>query len=140
MARVKPILRIFDYEKAKAFYVDWLGFIIDWEDRPEGESAYVQISREDIILHLAEHDCYKPGAGAYIDDFDDLRAYYNQLVSILFDQDMQSLGMLEEYFDELMTQEQKGVDYDSKFLMEDNFMQIIDPFGNRLSFNDPDEN
>jgi hypothetical protein len=28
---VVPIFRIFDYKKATEFYVDWLGFKIDWE-------------------------------------------------------------------------------------------------------------
>ncbi len=29
--KVIPILRIFDYQKAVEFYVDWLDFKIDWE-------------------------------------------------------------------------------------------------------------
>jgi catechol 2,3-dioxygenase-like lactoylglutathione lyase family enzyme len=32
-----PILRIFDEAKARAFYVDWLGFKVDWEHRFEPE-------------------------------------------------------------------------------------------------------
>jgi catechol 2,3-dioxygenase-like lactoylglutathione lyase family enzyme len=31
--RVKPIFRIFSIDKAKEFYVDFLGFNIDWEHR-----------------------------------------------------------------------------------------------------------
>ena len=30
---VVPILRSFDEGKAREFYVDWLGFRIDWEHR-----------------------------------------------------------------------------------------------------------
>ena len=30
-----PVLRIFDLALAKAFYVDWLGFRVDWEHRFE---------------------------------------------------------------------------------------------------------
>jgi catechol 2,3-dioxygenase-like lactoylglutathione lyase family enzyme len=29
--RTVPILRIFDVEKAREFYLGWLGFKIDWE-------------------------------------------------------------------------------------------------------------
>ncbi|MEP7229033.1 MAG: glyoxalase superfamily protein [Ginsengibacter sp.] len=29
--KVIPILRIFDHKKAIEFYIDWLGFKIDWE-------------------------------------------------------------------------------------------------------------
>ena len=33
MQRTVPILHIDSYEEAKAYYVDWLGFKIDWEFR-----------------------------------------------------------------------------------------------------------
>jgi catechol 2,3-dioxygenase-like lactoylglutathione lyase family enzyme len=33
--RTTPILRIFDEAKAKEFYVDFLGFKVDWEHRFE---------------------------------------------------------------------------------------------------------
>ena len=51
-----PILRIFDLAKAKAFYVDLLGFRIDWEHRFEpGYPLYMQVSRDGVRLHLSEH-------------------------------------------------------------------------------------
>ena len=51
-----PILRIFDYEKAKAFYIDWLGFTIDWEHYfEENTPVYMQVSGNGITLHLTEH-------------------------------------------------------------------------------------
>jgi hypothetical protein len=55
-----PLLRIFDVGKAKEFYVDFLGFVVDWEQEfDENSPAYLQVSREDLILHLTEHhgDC-----------------------------------------------------------------------------------
>ena len=53
---VIPILRIFDEAKAKEFYVDWLGFKIDWEHRfEENFPLYMQVSAEGIQLHLSEH-------------------------------------------------------------------------------------
>ena len=33
--KTKPILRIFDEEKAKEFYINFLGFRVDWEHRFE---------------------------------------------------------------------------------------------------------
>lgn len=33
MTRIGPVLRILSYEDAVAYYVDWLGFTIDWEWR-----------------------------------------------------------------------------------------------------------
>ncbi|OWR29870.1 glyoxalase/bleomycin resistance/extradiol dioxygenase family protein [Saccharibacillus sp. O23] len=63
-----PILRIFDENKARAFYVDYLGFTVDFEHRfEEGMPLYFQVSRGPIKLHLSEHngDC-KPGSAVRI--------------------------------------------------------------------------
>ncbi len=51
-----PILRSFSEEKAKDFYVVYLGFKVDWEHRFEpGFPLYMQVSRGDLVLHLSEH-------------------------------------------------------------------------------------
>ncbi len=58
--KIIPVLRILDIAKAKEFYIDWLGFTIDWEHRfGENFPLYMQVSGHDIILHLTEHygDC-----------------------------------------------------------------------------------
>ena len=52
-----PILRMFDVEKAKAFYTGLLGFRIDWEHRFEpGFPLYMQVSRSGARLHISEHN------------------------------------------------------------------------------------
>ena len=59
-----PILRIFDEAKAREFYVEFLGFRIDWEHRfADDLPLYAQVSLGDCVLHLSEHhgDCC-PGA------------------------------------------------------------------------------
>jgi uncharacterized glyoxalase superfamily protein PhnB len=66
--QVIPVLRIFDIAKAKEFYMDWLGFTIDWEHRfGENFPLYMQVSLNDIVFHLTEHygDC-SPGAKVFI--------------------------------------------------------------------------
>lgn len=51
-----PVLRMFDVERTKAFYLDFLGFTVDWEHRFEPElPLYLQISRGACVLHLSEH-------------------------------------------------------------------------------------
>jgi catechol 2,3-dioxygenase-like lactoylglutathione lyase family enzyme len=51
-----PVFRIFDVAKAKEFYIDYLGFRIDWEHRFEpGLPLYMQVSRGGLVLHLSEH-------------------------------------------------------------------------------------
>jgi uncharacterized glyoxalase superfamily protein PhnB len=64
-----PILRIFDEAKAKEFYVDFLGFKVDWEHRFEpGLPLYMQVSKDGCVLHLSEHhgDC-SPGSAMRIE-------------------------------------------------------------------------
>ena len=51
-----PVLRIFAEDAARAFYVDWLGFTVDWEHRfHEGAPLYMQVRRSGVSLHLSEH-------------------------------------------------------------------------------------
>ncbi len=73
-----PILRIFDEAKAREYYVDFLGFKIDFEHRFEpGAPLYMQVSRGNAALHLSEHHGdASPGAGVRIgvDDLDALHA------------------------------------------------------------------
>lgn len=51
-----PVLRMFDEAKANAFYLDYLGFEVDWESRFSPTAPlYVQIHLGDAILHLNGH-------------------------------------------------------------------------------------
>jgi catechol 2,3-dioxygenase-like lactoylglutathione lyase family enzyme len=53
---VIPVLRIFDVEKAREFYTDFLGFSIDWEHTFDDHTpVYLQASRDGVLLHLSEH-------------------------------------------------------------------------------------
>ena len=53
---IVPILRIFNVEKASEFYLDFLGFQLDWQHRfGDNYPLYLQVSREQCILHLSEH-------------------------------------------------------------------------------------
>ena len=48
LARTTPILRIFDEFRAKEFYVEFLGFKVDWEHRFEpGLPLYMQVSKDE---------------------------------------------------------------------------------------------
>ena len=63
-----PILRIFSVDKAKEFYVDFLGFKIDWEHRfGDNFPLYCQVSRLGLRLHLSEHHGdASPGSTVFI--------------------------------------------------------------------------
>ena len=112
--RLTPILRIFDEAKAKEFYVDFLGFKIDWEHRfADDLPLYMQVSKEDCLVHLSGHfgDCC-PGSAVRIE----------------------TTG-LESYHQELLAKRYKharpGIEKQSWGTLD---MCIQDPFGNRLIF------
>lgn len=77
-----PILRIFDESKAREFYLSFLGFVLDWEHRFEGNMPlYMQISYQNCIIHLSEHhgDCC-PGAAVRI-EVGNIESFHSQLLS-----------------------------------------------------------
>jgi len=109
-----PILRIFDEPKAREFYVDFLGFRIDWEHRFEpGLPLYMQVSRGDCRLHLSEHyGDSTPGAALRI-PVEELDAFQRELLA-------------KQY-----AYARPGIE-DMPWGTRD--MSIRDPFGNRLTF------
>ncbi|REK18839.1 MAG: VOC family protein [Planctomycetota bacterium] len=112
--KTTPILRVFDEGKAREFYVDYLGFRVDWEHRfAEGMPLYMSVSRGDCVLHLSEHhgDCC-PGAAARIET-DDVDGYCAELAAKQY-----------KYL-------RPGVELKPWGSRD---MDIKDPFGNRLTF------
>lgn len=110
-----PIFRIFDLALAKRFYVEWLGFTVDWEHQfAPGMPHYLQIRRGACVLHLTEHygDC-SAGAKAFI-NLDDVRALHAELHSRPHPN--MRPGVEEAPWGALT-------------------MEVVDPFGNRICFN-----
>jgi catechol 2,3-dioxygenase-like lactoylglutathione lyase family enzyme len=115
MLQTIPILRIFAVDKAREFYVGFLGFTVDWEHRFDDRAPlYLQVSRGALVLHLSEHHgdaC--PGSTVFV-----------------------RLTGIDEYHREITAKGygymRPGVDvapWNAKV------MEVIDPFGNRLRFN-----
>jgi catechol 2,3-dioxygenase-like lactoylglutathione lyase family enzyme len=112
--RVTPILRIFDEDQARRFYVGFLGMAVDWEHRFEpGLPLYMQVSRDGLVLHLSGHhgDCC-PGAAMRI-QVRDVDALHAELAA-------------QEYSHARPAVEQ--MPWGSRD------MSVTDPFGNRLTF------
>jgi len=76
MQNVYPTLRITNYEKSKAFYVDGLGFQIEGEHRFAPHlPVFITISRDGLSLYLSQHagDCQAGGlVFLYVPDVDAL--------------------------------------------------------------------
>lgn len=114
LGTVTPILRMFDETLTRAFYVDFLGFQVDWEHRFEGNfPLYTQISKDGCLLHLTGHfgDC-SPGSAIRIAT-SDVDAYQAELIA-------------KEY-----KHARPGV---NEVPWGGREMSITDPSGNRLTF------
>ena len=77
-----PVIRIFDEEKAKEFYLGFLGMNLDWEHRfEEGFPIYMQVSKGSLVFHLSEHsgDC-TPGGKTFV-HVDDLEGLFKEVTS-----------------------------------------------------------
>ncbi|MDB5128852.1 glyoxalase superfamily protein [Mucilaginibacter sp.] len=116
MATITPILRIFDYDKAVEFYINWLGFKIDWEYKPGNAPIYMQISLQDMQLHLSEHHGdASPGSHIRIENFVGLELYHQQLLNKEYKYNRPGLEIPEWNKNAIET-------------------TVYDPFGNRLTF------
>ena len=80
MQQVVPVLRITNYERSKAFYVDGLGFTIDWEHRFEPHfPVFMQLTRDGMTIDLTEHrgDC--PVGGLVLFYVSNVDEWYDEL-------------------------------------------------------------
>lgn len=116
LTTVIPVLRIFDVAKAKEFYIDWLEFVVDWEHTFDSNApVYMQISKGGAIFHLSEHyGDGTPGSHVFI-WCTHLEAFQKNLLQKNY-----------KYF-------RPGLEttfYNSIS------MDVLDPFGNKLSFNE----
>ena len=109
-----PLLRIFDVEKAKEFYVGFLGFAIDWEHRfDERAPLYMQVSRAGRVLHLTEHHCAcTPGSTVFV-----------------------RMRGIEELHREITAKDDGFLRPGLEPTFHDSLgMEVTDPFGNRIRF------
>jgi catechol 2,3-dioxygenase-like lactoylglutathione lyase family enzyme len=117
--RVVPILRVFDEAAALAFYVDYLGFRVDWRNETGGhEPLYAQLSRSDARIHLSgHHGDASPGSGVLVPVPDALAV-------------QQSLEAKEYAY------ANPGIED----LPWGRVVTVIDPFSNRVVFAEPNRN
>ena len=113
-----PILRIFSVDKAKEFYLDFLGFALDWEHRfADDLPLYMQVSRGALCLHLSEHHgdaC--PGSTVFV-RMRGVEALHRELTAKNY-----------RYLRPGVERAPWGA----------RVMEVTDPFGNRIRFNEDD--
>jgi uncharacterized glyoxalase superfamily protein PhnB len=112
-----PIIRIFDENRAKEFYLGFLGMNLDWEHRFEPDAPiYMQVSKENLLLHLSEHsgDC-TPGSKVFV-NVSDLDELYREVTSKPYKYNRPSIE-------------------DAPW--GDRCFTVTDPFSNKVLFNEP---
>lgn len=112
-----PVLRMFSLDKAREFYLDFLGFKLDWEsDFGKNAPVYMQVSRDGIVLHLSEHHGDGvPGAVVHVQ--------------------MRGLDDLHHELNAKNYRHMKPGILDQTWGLRE--MHVIDPFGNRIRFGEP---
>jgi catechol 2,3-dioxygenase-like lactoylglutathione lyase family enzyme len=109
-----PVIRMFDVIKAKEFYVDFLGFTIDWEGHIfEGAPLYMQLSRAGLTLHLSEHHGDAAPGGTTLVRTKGIEKFHAELLAKDYKYNHPALDI---------------APYGARV------MYTIDPFGNRLRF------
>ena len=117
--RTVPIMRIFSVEKAREFYVDFLGFAVDWQHTfGDNFPVYMQVSRGSLVLHLSEHHGdATPGERTYV-----------------------YMRGVEELHRELVAKDYRhnrpGLEKQEWGMTE---VTVHDPFGNRITFGEEDQ-
>jgi catechol 2,3-dioxygenase-like lactoylglutathione lyase family enzyme len=113
---VTPVLRMFDVAKAREFYVDFLGFTVDFEHRYEADfPLYMGLSRGECRLHLSEHH----GDGAP-------GAHFRV-----------SVEGIEEFHEQLLGKAYRYARPGLEVTPWAREIRIADPFGNRVVFFEP---
>jgi ribosomal-protein-alanine N-acetyltransferase len=118
--RVIPILRIFSIEKAREFYLDYLGCKLDWEHRFDAISPlYMQVSRDGLVLHLSEHyGDGSPGTNFRV-DFEGVKELHAELSAKNY-----------PYWRPGITKTFWGMPQ----------LNLLDPFGNKIQLCEPKKN
>jgi catechol 2,3-dioxygenase-like lactoylglutathione lyase family enzyme len=115
--RIVPIFRIFSLEKAREFYLDFLGCKVDWEHRFAPDApVFMRVSRGDIAIHLSEHHGDgTPGSLVYV-YMTGVRDLHRELI-------------------------EKNYRYNRPDLLEQDWgmteLTVVDPFNNRITFGEP---
>ena len=115
--RVIPVFRIFSVEKAREFYLDFLGFKVDWEARFGRDlPLYMQVSRDGFAIHLSEHHGdATPGSKVFV-AVTGVRDLHRELTDKKYRYNRPGLHEQEWGMTELT---------------------VNDPFGNRITFGEP---
>jgi hypothetical protein len=112
-----PVLRMFDAAPTYDFYLDYLGFRVEWEHRFEpGLPLYARIRLDDVTIDLSQHyGDGTPGTVLWI-PVDDVESLHRDLIG------------------KQHPRSRPGIEHDAP---GGPTMTVIDPSSNRLRFCEP---
>jgi len=113
---IVPVFRIFDLEKAREFYIDFLGFKENWLHRfEENGPVYMEIERNGFRIHLSEHHGDgTPGSSVYV-LMRGVKKFHEEISAK--DYSYLNPGIEKTFYGTLC-------------------VQVLDPFNNRINFNE----
>ncbi|RED18161.1 glyoxalase superfamily protein [Pontivivens insulae] len=77
-----PIFRSFDESKAREFWIDFLGFEVQWQHRFEADAPlYMELRRRDCVLHISEHHGDATPGGRVRVEVEDIEALHAELTA-----------------------------------------------------------
>lgn len=74
-----PVLRMYDVEATKRFYLDYLGFDFDWQEGEGERPVYMSVSRGPVGLHLSSHAGDGTPGTVVVIQVDDVTALHREL-------------------------------------------------------------
>lgn len=82
LLKTTPIFRMFDVQKAREFYIDYLGFELVFEHRfSETAPLYMGLQRDEQTLHLSEHHGDSTPGSAVRIQVEDIDGFHAELHS-----------------------------------------------------------
>ena len=117
--RTIPILRMFEVAKAREFYLDYLGFKVEFEHRFHDDAPlFMGISRGGVLIYLSEHHGDgTPGTNVVV-RISGIDALHRELLAKKY-----------RYFNPSIQTQEWGM----------REMVVYDPFNNHIVFSEPIE-
>jgi Glyoxalase superfamily protein len=74
-----PVLRMFDVEATRRFYLEYLGCRLDWQEGEGDRPVFMQVSRGPLVLNLSSHHGDGTPGTAVVVMTDDVAALHAEL-------------------------------------------------------------
>lgn len=74
-----PVLRMFDVDATRRFYLDFLGCTLDWQEGEGDRPIFMQVSRGGLVLNLSSHHGDGTPGSVVLVEVEDIDALHAEL-------------------------------------------------------------